>query len=209
MDVASWRYLFILPVALVLVALAMAGRAVPNSREQVGHRFDTVGALTSAVAVAGFIFVLQEGPNAAGVHARFGARPLDQAGRGGYVADMARIGAELGVPDPPRTHAELTARIARYRTELAGTAQAREAARFLLLTPPLPALARPPYTVLAAAAVSLLPGWARRPLHLPRLPVTETALIRPAGDALVHAIRRAITPPRPPRQLGPGPAPNQ
>jgi uncharacterized protein (DUF2236 family) len=128
-------------------------------------------------------------------HTRFGAEPLDQAGRDGYVADLARIGAELGVPDPPRTEADLTACIASYRGELAGTAQAREAARFLLLTPPLPAMARPPYTVLAAAAVSLLPGWARRPLRLPRLPVTETTLIRPAGHALVQAIRWAITPP--------------
>ena len=69
-------------------------------------------------------------------HARFGAHPLDQAGRDGYVADLARIGAELGVPDPPRTEADLTARVASYRAELAGTAQAREAARFLLLTRP-------------------------------------------------------------------------
>jgi uncharacterized protein (DUF2236 family) len=128
-------------------------------------------------------------------HTHFGARPLDQAGRDGYVADLARIGAELGVPDPPRTEAELTARIAAYRGELAGTAQAREAARFLLLTPPLPAIARPPYTMLAAAAVSLLPGWARRPLHLPRLPMTEATLVRPAGHAMVHIIRWAITPP--------------
>ena len=128
-------------------------------------------------------------------HTRFGAQRLDQAGRDGYVADLARIGAELGVPDPPRTEAELTARIASYRSELAGTAQAREAARFLLLTPPLPAIARPPYAVLAAAAVSLLPGWARRPLLLPRLPVTEAALVRPAGHVLAHAIRWATTPP--------------
>jgi len=130
-------------------------------------------------------------------HARFGAQPLDQAGRDGYVADLAQIGAELGVPDPPRTEADLTARIASYRVELAGTAQSRQAARFLLLTPPLPAVARPPYTVLAAAAVSLLPGWARRPLRLPRLPVTEAAVVRPAGHALVHAIRWALTPPPP------------
>ena len=113
------------------------------------------------------------------------------------MADLAQIGAELGVPDPPRTEAELTARIAGYRPELAGTIQAREAARFLLLTPPLPAVARPPYTVLAAAAVSLLPGWARRPLRLPRLPVTEAAVVRPAGQAMVHAIRWATSPPRP------------
>lgn len=130
-------------------------------------------------------------------HTRFGAQPLDRPGRDGYVADLARIGAELGVPDPPRTEADLTARIASYRAELAGTAQARQAARFLLLTPPLPAVARLPYTVLAAAAVSLLPEWARRPLGLPRLPVTEAAVVRPVGHALVHAIRWAITRPPP------------
>src|SRR5499427_8344851 len=128
-------------------------------------------------------------------HSRFGAQPLDQAGRDGYVADLARIGAALGVPDPPRTQAELAARIAQYRAELAGTAEAREAARFLLLNPPLPLVARAPYGVLAAAAVSLLPGWARRPLYLPRLPVTEATVVRPAGKALVHAIRWAITAP--------------
>jgi len=130
-------------------------------------------------------------------HARFGTHPLDQAGRDGYVADMARIGAELGVPDPPRTEAELADRIRGYRAELAATAQAREAATFLLLRPPLPAIARPGYGVLAAAAVSLLPGWARRPLRLPRLPVTETVLVRPAGHAMVHAIRWATAAPRP------------
>ena len=130
-------------------------------------------------------------------HTRFGAEPLDQAGRDGYVADMALIAAELGVPDPPRSETELTARIASYRNELAGTAQARQAARFLLLTPPLPLVARPPYSMLASAAVSLLPGWARGLLHLPRLPVTETLLVRPAGRAMVQAIRWATSAPRP------------
>jgi uncharacterized protein (DUF2236 family) len=129
-------------------------------------------------------------------HECFGTRPLDKADRDGYLTDMARIGTELGVPDPPRTEAELAARIRAYRPELAATAAAREAARFLLLRPPLPVFARAPYGVLAAAAVSLLPGWARRPLYLPRLPVTETVLVRPAGQAMVHAIHWAITAPR-------------
>jgi uncharacterized protein (DUF2236 family) len=128
-------------------------------------------------------------------HSRFGAHPLDQAGRDSYVDNLARIGAALGVPDPPRTEAELAARVAQYRPELAGTIQAREAARFLLLSPPLPVVARAPYGVLAAAAVSLLPGWARRPLYLPRLPVTEAAVVRPAGHVLVQAIRWAISAP--------------
>jgi uncharacterized protein (DUF2236 family) len=128
-------------------------------------------------------------------HSRFGARPLDQAGRDGYVADLARIATELGVPDPPRSEAELADRISQYRAELRGTPEARAAARFLLLAPPLPVIARAPYGVLAAAAVSLLPGWARRPLYLPRLPLTEAAVVRPAGRAVVQGIRWAISAP--------------
>ena len=123
-------------------------------------------------------------------HARFGAHPLDQAGRDGYVADMARIGTELGVPDPPRTEAELADRIAGYRAELTATAEARDAARFLLISPPLPGIARAPYGVLAAAAVSMLPGWARRPLRLPRLPVTEAVVVRPGGPG--HGERHPV-----------------
>src|SRR5580693_7088461 len=128
-------------------------------------------------------------------HTRFGVQPLDQAGRDGYVADMARIGIELGVPDPPRTEADLADRIGQFRAELTATADARDAARFLLISPPLPVIARAPYGVLAAAAVSLLPGWARRPLRLPRLPVTEAVVVRPAGRAMVHAIRWATSAP--------------
>jgi uncharacterized protein (DUF2236 family) len=128
-------------------------------------------------------------------YSRFGENPLDQPERDAYVADMARIGAALGVPEPPRTEAELAARIEEYRPETAATTQARDAARFLLLNPPLPLIARPAYGVLAASAVSLLPGWARRHLWLPRLPVTEAAVVRPAGHALVHGIRWATSAP--------------
>jgi uncharacterized protein (DUF2236 family) len=131
-------------------------------------------------------------------HSRFGRNPLDRAGRDGYVADMARIGLALGVPDPPMSQASLALRIEAYRGELAATEQSRQAARFLLLQPPLPAIALAPYGVLAAAAVSLLPGWARALLRLPRLPVTETLLVRPAGQAMIQAIRWATTAPRHP-----------
>ncbi|WP_327370396.1 MFS transporter [Streptomyces sp. NBC_01217] len=61
-DIADWRRLFVLPVVLITVALAMTVKSVPNSRERSAHSFDTVGALVSTVAVVGLIFVLQEGP---------------------------------------------------------------------------------------------------------------------------------------------------
>ena len=128
-------------------------------------------------------------------HDRFGQHPLAPDQRDGYVEDLALVGGKLGVIDPPTTERDLDARLAAYRPELARTAEAAEAARFLLLRPPLPLAVRPAYGVLAAAAVSLLPGWARRPLRLPRLPVVEATLVRPAGEVLVRSIRWAMQPP--------------
>ena len=122
-------------------------------------------------------------------HQLYGANPLDQEGRDGYVADTARVATALGVPDPPRTEAELAERIAAYRSELRSTEAAREAARFLLITPPLPLLARAPYGVLAATSVSMLPSWARLPLRLPYLPPVEATAIRLAGRIVVGGIR--------------------
>ena len=125
-------------------------------------------------------------------HQLYGAQPLDQDGRDGYVADAARIATALGVLDPPRTEAELADRIAAYRPELEGTASAREAARFLLLTPPLPLIARAPYAALAATAVAMLPSWARTPLRLPYLPPVEATVVRSTGHVLVGGIRWAM-----------------
>ncbi|MFL6161699.1 MAG: oxygenase MpaB family protein [Jatrophihabitantaceae bacterium] len=128
---------------------------------------------------------------------RYGERPLDTAGRDGYIADMARVAAALGVLDPPTTEAQLRAELAGYRPELAGTRGARDAARFMLLQPPLPLPVRAPYAVLAAAAVGSLPRWARWPLRLPYLPVAEATVVRLAGDGLIRTIRWAMTPPAP------------
>jgi uncharacterized protein (DUF2236 family) len=130
---------------------------------------------------------------------RYGAAPLDAAGRDAYVAGMELVARELGVVDPPTTEAELRVRIRAFRPELSGTRQARDAARYLLLQPPLPLAARPAYGVLAAAAVALLPWWAKVGLRLPVLPVTETFAVRPAGQLLVHVLRWALEPSAPTR----------
>ncbi|MEU7470125.1 oxygenase MpaB family protein [Streptomyces sp. NPDC044984] len=129
-------------------------------------------------------------------HQRYGARPLDDEGCDAYVADMARVATALGVPDPPVDRAGLAERLAAYRGELRATPEARSTARFLLLSPPVPLLARLPYGVLAANAVSLLPGWASRALWLPRIPAAEGVCVRPLGTAVTAAIRWALAPTR-------------
>ena len=126
-------------------------------------------------------------------HQLYGAHPLDQRGRDGYVADTARVAAALGVVDPPRTERELAERIEAFRPELTGTQSAREAARYLLLTPPLPVVARAPYGLLAATSVAMLPPWARMPLRLPYVPPVEATLIRLSGRVVVGGIRWALT----------------
>jgi uncharacterized protein (DUF2236 family) len=126
-------------------------------------------------------------------HQRYGAAPLDQDGRDGYVADTARVAEALGVADPPRTEEQLRQRISAYRPELRSTAAARDAARFLLLTPPLPLVARAPYGVLAATSVSMLPAWARLPLRLPYVPPVEATVIKMAGNAVVGGLRWVMT----------------
>ncbi|MEW2516639.1 oxygenase MpaB family protein [Actinacidiphila alni] len=127
-------------------------------------------------------------------HQRYGARPLDPAGCDAYLADTARVAEALGVVDPPRDRAALAERLAAYRPELRATREARDAARFLLLDPPLPWAARGPYAVLAANAVALLPSWARSPLRLPYLPVLEATGVRLAGHGLTRTIRWAMDP---------------
>jgi uncharacterized protein (DUF2236 family) len=125
---------------------------------------------------------------------RYGAEPLTPDEADQYVHDAALVARKLGVNEPPRTVRELRAELKDFRDECAGTKEARDAARFLLLEPPLPLAARPAYTVLAAAAVSLLPAWTRWPLRLPWLPVSETILVRPAGAAITQLIRWSLTP---------------
>ncbi|MER7519137.1 oxygenase MpaB family protein [Streptomyces sp. NPDC126499] len=129
-------------------------------------------------------------------HQRYGRAPLDPAGADGYVADMARVARRLGVVDPPESRAALAAVLSAYRPELRATAASRGTARFLLSHAPLPWPARLPYAFLAAAAVDLLPAWARSLLDLPYTTRLLLPLARPGGRAVVAAIRW-VTPPLP------------
>jgi uncharacterized protein (DUF2236 family) len=126
---------------------------------------------------------------------RYGGGELDDARRDEYVCQAARVAAALGVVDPPRSVSELAAALDAYRPELAGTPEAREAARFILLRAPVPLVARAPYAVLAASAAAMLPRWARWPLRIPYLPIAEATVVRLAGDSVVRGIRWAMVAP--------------
>ncbi len=125
---------------------------------------------------------------------RYGASPLTPGEADEYVADMAVVASALGVNHPPVSVRQLRNEFREFRPELASSREARDAARFLLLEPPLPWAARPAYGLIAAAAVALLPAWVRWPLRVPYLPVSEAVMVRPAGAAVTGLIRWALTP---------------
>lgn len=127
-------------------------------------------------------------------HDRFGEQPLVGAERDEYIANSAVVARALGVIEPPTTERALRRQLDDFRPELRGTREAREAARYLLVRPPLPAAGRAPYGLIAAASVSLMPVWTRWPLRLPWLPLSEATLGRAVGDAVTKTLRWAIVP---------------
>ncbi|MGL5866386.1 MAG: oxygenase MpaB family protein [Dermatophilaceae bacterium] len=107
---------------------------------------------------------------------RFAATPLSDDEANTYVAQSAIVAERLGAQDMPRDVASLRTALHAYRPELEASPAARDAARFLLLDPPLPWAARPGYGLIASGGVALLPRWARLELRVPVLgPATVVA----------------------------------
>jgi uncharacterized protein (DUF2236 family) len=128
-------------------------------------------------------------------HQRFGERPLDQGERDAYVADTARVAHSLGVPAPPTSERALRDQLRMFRPELHASKEAKDAARYLVLTPPLPMPARIGYSAIAAAAISTLPRWVRMPLRLPYVPVADVLVGRPLGEAVTRLFRWVLVEP--------------
>lgn len=126
-------------------------------------------------------------------HQTYGAHPLTNEEADQYVADMAVIAHKLGVTAPPTSVRGLRDQLAMFRPELKSTTESRDVSRYLLLEPPLDVAARIPYSLIAAAAVAILPAWARADLRLPYLPITERAIFRPIGNVIASTIRWATS----------------
>ena len=127
-------------------------------------------------------------------HDRYGATTLDPEARDEYVAQTSVVAKALGATDVPETVAELDDVMAAYRPELASTPEARRAARFILVHPPVSLAIRLPYSMLSAAAIGMMPRWTRLALRLPYLPITEATAVRASGIAVTTAIRWAMRP---------------
>lgn len=100
----------------------------------------------------------------------YGAGHLSDADADLYVAQAALPAERLGVVDPPRTVAELSAVIESMRPQLEVSPEALDTVDFLLHTPPVSPGARPGYLMLAHGGIALLPEWVREMLGLRLVP---------------------------------------
>lgn len=110
---------------------------------------------------------------------RYGSRPLSPVEADQYVDELATVAELLDAETVPRSVAELREVLEDLRPELEVGDQARETVRFLMW-PPVPLAMRGAYGLVAAAAVGLLPGFARRDLGLPTVPFADPLVVRPA-----------------------------
>lgn len=133
---------------------------------------------------------------------RFGPCRLSAEERDRYYAETAPVAFELGAEWVPRSTEEMEAYFLRVRPTLYAGPQARSARDFLLQ-----GVARRPddqlvHALIAAAAVSVLPHWARRRLEIPSLPLLDAATL-PVIRALCAGLRWAVQPPRRPAPARP------
>lgn len=120
---------------------------------------------------------------------RFGAEEHDR-----YLRETAVVARSLGARWVPETQAEVEDYFKRVRPELYAGSQALEARNFLLR-----GVARKPndrlvYTGIIAAAISILPPFARTELRLPALPLGDDLVVAPLGRAFCGILRWTLRP---------------
>ncbi len=130
---------------------------------------------------------------------RYGPRPLGPEQCDRYYDEVAPVALALGATWAPRSAAEVESYLLRVRPELYAGPQAREARDWLLRGVARRPGERAVYSLVLAAAVGILPGWARRELGLslagPLDLLVDTAAVAPLTRALSTAVRWMVTPP--------------
>ena len=123
---------------------------------------------------------------------RYGSSSLTPAEADEYVAQTGRVASALGCRRRARDRGRARRDAGGLPARAASTPAARATARYLVVDAAAAGRPAPAYLPIAAAAVGLLPRWARWPLRLPWLPVTEATLGRATGDAVTRVIRWAL-----------------
>lgn len=125
---------------------------------------------------------------------RYGAAKLTSSEHDTYYAETGAVARALGAEWVPRSADEVTAYFGRVRPELYAGPQALAARDFLYR-----GVARRPedrlvYSVIVAAAIGLLPAWARHELGIPTPPLADAVVVTPLARTLCNGLRWAVGP---------------
>ena len=122
---------------------------------------------------------------------RYGPRPLTPEQCDRYYEEVAPVALALGATWAPRSSDEVESYLLRVRPELYAGPQAKAARDWLLRGVARRPSERAVYSLVLAAAVGVLPGWARRELGLvPRRPARPVRRHRGRDPAHPRAHRR-------------------
>ena len=130
---------------------------------------------------------------------RYGTRVLTPEQCDRYYEEVAPVALALGATWAPRSSDEVESYLLRLRPELYAGAQARAARDWLLRGVARRPSERAVYSLVVAAGVGVLPGWARRELGLslagPLDLLVDTVAVTPLTRSLSAALRWMVTPP--------------
>ncbi len=129
---------------------------------------------------------------------RYGPRPLTPEQCDRYFEEVAPVALALGANWAPRSSDEVRSYLLRIRPELYAGPQAEAARDWLVRGVARRPSERAVYALVLAAAISVLPGWARRELGLslagPLDLFVDTAAVVPLTRGLTAALRWMVTP---------------
>ena len=114
----------------------------------------------------------------AAANRRFAPNPMRRADLDTYIDEVARVGLETGVVDPPRSWDEVNAALERHRPVLAIAEYAAAALGFLDDPPIIPGPGKPVWRALWHGAIACLPPVARDLLRVPMPSARELAATR-------------------------------
>jgi uncharacterized protein (DUF2236 family) len=122
---------------------------------------------------------------------RYGDPHMSLADRDAYFAQAAQIGRALGADPVPEIHAAARLYIEQQRPSLEASPRAHEVARFLIERKATRASLGPVQAMVFAAAIDLLPLWARD-MHGFATPVVSRPLVRAAAGSMAATFRWAF-----------------
>lgn len=125
---------------------------------------------------------------------RYSGRPLSPRRCDQYIEEVSLVAEKLGARNVPTSSAALREYFRVMRPQLHASAEAFDTIDFLVHTNRTRADEMAVYGLMIQGSIDLLPGWARRLLHLRHLPMVSPLVVRPSAFAMSGMLRWVMGP---------------